>query len=95
LKKHYVFDEDAFQEASCQRTACSFIHPDILMKVDIVVGKRDAFETALHHRVVSSQMDERYPSLRLALAVEMILVKLHRYSQDLLSRTNGMRDDAQ
>jgi hypothetical protein len=95
LKQHYAFDDDAFQEAIFQRTACSLIHLDTLMKVDLIMAKQGAFETALHPRIASYSLDERSPSLRLASAVEMILVKLRRYSQDLLSRTDGMRDDAE
>ena len=94
LRQHYAFDDDAFQEAVSQRTACSLIHLDTLMKVDVIIVKQSAFEIALHPRIASYHLDDRYPSLRLASAVEMILVKLHRYSQDLLSRTDGMRDDA-
>jgi hypothetical protein len=95
LKQHYAFDDDAFQETASQRTACSLIHPDTLMKVDLIMAKQGAFETALHPRIASYSLDDRYPSLRLASAMEMILVKLHRYSQNLLSRTDGMRDDAE
>jgi len=95
LKQYYIFDEDALQEAVSQRTACSLIHPDTLMKVDLIMAKQSAFETALHPRIASYSLDERSPSLRLASVVEMILVKLHRYSQNLLSRTDGMRDDAE
>ena len=95
LKQHFAFDDDAFLEAISQRTACSLIHLDTLMKVDLIMAKQSAFETALHPRITSYSLDERSPSLPLASAVEMILVKLHRYSQDLLSRTDGMRDDAE
>ncbi len=95
LRQHYAFDDDAFQEAVSQRTACSLIHLDTLMKVDVIIVKQSAFDTVLQPRIASYSLDERYPSLRLASAVEMILVKLHRYSQNLLSRTDGMRDDAE
>ena len=95
LKQHYVLDDDALQEAVAQHTACSLIHLDTLMKVDLIMTKQGAFDTALQSRITSYSLDERSPSLRLASAVEMILVKLHRYSQDLLSRTDGMRDDAE
>jgi hypothetical protein len=95
LKQYYIFDEDALQEAVSQRTACSLIHRNTLMKVDLIMARQSAFETALYPRIASYSLDERSPSLPLASAVEMILVKLHRYSQDLLSRTDGMRDDAE
>jgi hypothetical protein len=95
LKHHYVLDENALQEAVRQQIACSLIHLDTLMKVDLVVAKREAFDTALRQQVVSFQLDERYPPLLIASAEEMILVKARRYSQDLLSRTDGMRDDAE
>jgi hypothetical protein len=65
------------------------------MKVDVIVAKQNTFETALHQRVVSSQLDEHYPPLRVASSVKMILVKLRRYTQDSLFRTDGMRDDAE
>lgn len=95
LKQYYIFDDDALQEAVSQRTACSLIHLDTLMKVDLIMTKQGTFDTALQPRITSYSLDERSPSLRLASAVEMILVKLRRYSQDLLSRTDGMRDDAE
>jgi hypothetical protein len=95
LKQHYAFDDKSFQEAVAQHTACSLIHLATLMKVDLIMAKQGAFETALQSRITSYSLDERSLSLRLASAVEMILVKLHRYSQDLLSRTDGMRDDAE
>jgi hypothetical protein len=95
LKQHYVLDEDAFKEAVFQRTACSLIHLDTLMKIDVVMTKQDALDAVLHHRIASYHLDERYPSLRLASATEMIMVKLYRYAQDLHSRTDGMRDDAE
>ena len=95
LKQQYVFDDGAFQEAVAQHTACSLIHLDTLMKVDLIMVKQGAFDTALRPRITSYSLDEQSPSLWLASAVEMILVKLHRYSQNLLSRTDGMRDDAE
>ena len=95
LKQQYVFDDGAFQEAVALHTACSLIHLDTLMKVDLIMAKQDAFDTALRPRITSYSLDEQSPSLRLASAVEMILVKLHRYSQNLLSRTDGMMDDAE
>ncbi len=96
LKQVYVFDEDAFQEAVCHRTTCSLIHLDTLMKVDVVMAKHDAFASALQRHVASYQLDERCNTLfRVASAAEMILIKVYRYSQDLHSRMDGMRDDAE
>jgi hypothetical protein len=95
LKQHYAFDDNSFQEAVAQHTACSLIHLDTLMKVDLIMARQGAFDIALQPRIASYHLDDRYPSLPLASAVEMILVKLHCYSQDLLSRNDGMRDDAE
>ena len=90
-----MFDDDAFQEAVRRQTSCPLIHLDTLMKVDLVIAKQTALESALQQRVVASLLDERYPSFWVASAVEMILIKLRRYTQDLHTRTDGMRDDAE
>jgi hypothetical protein len=95
LKQAYVFDDDAFKEAVRRQTACPLIHLDTLMKVDLVMTKQTTLESALRQRVVASLLDERYPSFSVASAVEMILIKLRRHTQDLHTRTDGMRDDAE
>jgi hypothetical protein len=95
LKQSYVFNEDALREAVSQRAACPCIHLDTLMKVDLVVAKQTTFDTALRQSIAPYLLDEQYPPFQVASAMEMILVKLRRYSQDLSSRTDGMRDDAE
>jgi hypothetical protein len=95
LKQAYVFDEEAFQEAVHRQMVCPLIHLDTLMKVDLVMAKQTALESALQRCVIASLLDERYPSFRVASAVEMILIKLLCYTQDLHTKADGMRDDAE
>ncbi len=64
------------------------------MKVDLVIAKQTALETALRQSVASYLLDERYAPFLVASATEMILIKVYRSAQDLSSRTDGMRDDA-
>ena len=71
------------------------IHLDTLMKVDVILPRPSAFETAMRQLVAPSTLDERYPPVRVASAPEMLLVKLQRYQSDERSRSDGMRDDAQ
>lgn len=95
LKPYYVLDEDEIREAVRSRTSCSLIHLDSLMKVDVILPKREIFDTRMHQLVSPHTLDENAPPIWLASACEMILFKLRRYQQDERSRTDGMHDDAQ
>ncbi len=94
LKQHYVFDETALREAVAGRSICSLIHLDTLLKVDLVMVKTAPLETALRPLIKAYQLDEHAWPVRVASASEMILFKLARYQQDMLSRQDGMHDDA-
>jgi hypothetical protein len=95
LKPYYALDEDEIWQAVRTRTSCSLIHLDSLMKVDVILPKREAFETRMHQLIGQHPLDENAPCIWLASAYEMILFKLRRYRQDEQSRTDSMRDDAQ
>lgn len=95
LSQHYVLDEEGARQAARERASFPMVHPDTLMKVDVILPRPSAFETAMRQLVAPSTLDERYPSVRVASPPEMILVKLQRYQRDERSRSDGMRDDAQ
>ena len=95
LGQHYVLDEEEARRAVRERASFSVIHLDTLMKVDVILPRPAAFETAMRHLVAPATLDERCPPVRVASAPEMILVKLRRYQHDERSRSDGMRDDAQ
>jgi hypothetical protein len=95
LQSSYVVDEDANRKAVLAHTPLPLIHLDTLMKVDVVLSKRDAFDTSMRQLVSPSSLDERHPPFRVASASEMILFKLRRYAHDERSRTDGMLDDAE
>jgi hypothetical protein len=95
LKPSYVLDEDAMREAVLTRMPCPLIHLDTLLKVDVIPPRPSLFETAMHPLVVTYTLDERYPSVRVASASEMILFKLQRYRRNECSRSDGMRDDSE
>ncbi len=95
LQQHYLLDEDETRKAVRARTSFPLIHLDSLMKVDVVLPKRDAFDTSIHQLIAHHTLDDRYPPFRLALASEMILFKLQRYRRDEQLRTDGMQDDAE
>ncbi len=95
LKPCYILDEGEIREAVGSRTSYSLIHLDSLMKVDVILLKRGAFDTCMHQLVSQHPLDENTPPIRLASACEMILFKLRRYQQDGQSRTDGMHDDAE
>jgi hypothetical protein len=95
LQSSYVVDEDANRQAVRAYTPLRLIHLDTLMKVDVVLSKRDAFDISMRQLVSPRTLDERYPPFRVASASEMILFKLQRYARDERSRTDGMLDDAE
>lgn len=95
LKPYYILDEDEIREAVRCRTSCSLIYLDSLMKVDVILPKREVFDIRMRQLVSPHILDENAPPICLASACEMILFKLRRYQQDERSRTDGMHDDAQ
>lgn len=95
LKPSYALDEDVIREAVLTRTPCSLIHLDTLLKVDVILPRPSAFETAMCRLVAAYTLDERYPPVRVASTCEMILFKLQRYQRDARSRSDGMRDDSE
>jgi hypothetical protein len=95
LKHSYALDEDAMREAVLTRTPCSLVHLDTLLKVDVILPRPSAFETAMRPLVAVYMLDERYPPVRVASAPEMILFKLQRYRRNERSRSDGMRDDSE
>ncbi len=95
LGQHYILDEDEARQAVRARASFPMIHLDTLMKVDVILPRPSAFETAMRRLVALHTLDERYPPVRVASTSEMLLVKLRRYQRDERSRSDGMRDDAQ
>ncbi len=95
LKQDFVVDEEALQVAVQHRTAFSLIHLDSLMKIDVILPKRSAFDVAMLSLVAPYALDERYPPFQMVSAPEMILFKLQRYFHNEQSRTDGMNDDAE
>lgn len=95
FEQDYAFERDALQEAVQHHTAFSLIHLDSLMKIDMVIPRRDTFDEAMLPLVASHTLDTRYPPFQLASAAEMLLFKLQRYVHDERSRTDGMKDDAE
>ena len=95
LGQHYVLDMEEAQQAVRERASFPVIHQDTLMKVDVILPRPSAFETAMRQLLAPYTLDERYLPLRVASAAEMILVKLRSYQRDERSRRDGMRDDAQ
>src|SRR5439155_22350178 len=55
----------------------------------------DAFHTCMRQFVAVHTLDEHYPPLHIASALEMILFKLHRYHCSEQSCTNGLHNDAE
>jgi hypothetical protein len=95
LKPYYALHEDAIYEAVQTRTSFSLIHLNSLMKVDVILTRREAFDTSMYRLVGQHTLDENAPPIWLASACEMILFKLLRYQRDEQSRTDGMQDDAE
>jgi hypothetical protein len=95
LSQHYILDIEEAQQAVQEHASFSLLHLDSLMKVDVILPRSTAFDTAMSKLVVLSTLDERYSPFRVASACEMILFKLQRYQRDEHSRTDGMRDDAE
>jgi len=95
LHRHYVLDEDEARQEVRERTSFPAIHLDSLMKIDVILPRPAAFETAMRQLVALYTLDERYPPFQVASTCEMILYKLRRYQRDERSRSDGMRDDAQ
>jgi hypothetical protein len=85
----------ALREAVTKRSNCSLIHLDTLLKVDLVMTRPTPFETALRPLIMTYQLDEHARPVRVASASEMILFKLARYQQDVLTRQDGMHDEAE
>jgi hypothetical protein len=95
LRQHYLLKETEARKAVLARTSFPLIHLDSLMKVDVVLPKPEAFDTFMRQHIKCSTLDERYPPIPLASAIEMLLFKVQRYQRDRRSRTDGMQDDAE
>ena len=95
LKPYYALDEDEIRQAVRTRTSCSLISLNSLVKVDMILPKREPFDTRMHQLVGQHSLDEHVPPIWLASACEMIVFKLRRYRQDEQSRADSMRDDAE
>ena len=95
LGQHYLLDEDQAREAVREQRPFPLIHLDSLMKVDVVIPKRDVFATSMLPLIQSYTLDERHPPIPLASAIEMLLFKVQRYQRDERTRTDGMQDDAE
>jgi hypothetical protein len=95
LRQHYLFNGGEAREAVRARTSFPLIHLDSLMKVDVVLPKLEAFDTFMRQLIRCSTLDERYPPIPLASAMEMLLFKMQRYQRDEQARTDGMQDDAE
>jgi hypothetical protein len=95
LKPSYALDEDVIREAVLNRTPCSLIHLDTLLKVDVILPRPSVFETAMRRLIAAYTLDGRDPLVRVASACEMILYKLQRYQRNERSRSDGMRDDSE
>jgi hypothetical protein len=88
--ERYVIDEEAMQQSE----AMSLLHLDSLMKVDVIVPQREAFDLAMAQRIEMYLFDEQHAAFPVASAAEMILWKLARYHTDKTTRQDGMEDDA-
>jgi hypothetical protein len=95
LGQQYLLEEDEIRKAVRAGTSFPLIHLDSLMKVDVVLPKRDVFAPSMRQLIRGYTLDERYPPIQLASATEMILFKLQRYQRDAQARTDGMQDDAE
>lgn len=95
LEHDYAIDRQAVKEALLCGSSFSMIHLNSLMKVDIILPKRSAFDVHMKQFVGTYMLDDQYSPFRVASVYEMILFKLHRYTQNLRSRRDGMVDDAQ
>ncbi len=95
LQQHYLLDEDEIRKTIRVRTSFPLIHLNSLMKVDVVLTKRDAFDASMCQLTTQHRLDNRYPPFQLASASEMILFKLQRYQRDERLRTDGMLNDAE
>ncbi|WP_201361733.1 hypothetical protein [Dictyobacter formicarum] len=90
LKEHYVIDEEAMHQGQ----SVSLLHLDSLMKVDVIISQREAFDLAMAQYTEMHLLEEQHAVLPVASAVEMILWKLVRYHTDKIMRHDGMEDDA-
>jgi hypothetical protein len=90
LRERYVIDEEAVQ----RRASVSLLHLETLLKVDVIVPQREAFDLAMIYHLERHLLDEHHAALPVAGAVEMILWKLARYQMETIRRQDGMEDDA-
>lgn len=88
--ERYVIDEEAIRQGE----SMSLLHLDSLMKVDVVVPQREAFDQAMAQRIERYLFDEQHAAFPVASAAEMILWKLACYHADKTTRQDGMEDDA-
>ena len=66
----------------------------MLKEVHIIIPHLGSFDRAMQRLVKPSILDEKYPPIPLASAVEMVLCKLLQYHQYTLTAPHGMEDDA-
>ncbi len=66
LGQHYILDEEEARLAVRERASFPVIHLDSLMKVDVVLPRPSAFETAVRQLLAPATLDERCPPVRVA-----------------------------
>lgn len=95
LIRHYLFKEQMMQQAILRYTSFSLLHLDSLIKIDIVIPKFDAFDTAMRPLIREYVFDEQYPPIPVASVHEMILFKLQRYQGREQAYPNRLMDDGE
>ncbi len=95
LTQHYLIEERMIQQAMLRHTSFSLLHLDSLMKIDVVISKFDAFDTAMRPLVREYKLDKQYPPFRVASVYEMILFKLQRFQHHEQAHPNRLMDDAE
>jgi hypothetical protein len=74
----YYISEDSVRDAINQRGIFNILHPTTGMKIDIIIPKRDGFDTEQFQRGSQHLSDEQF-SLWFASAEDVIIKKLEYY----------------
>lgn len=95
LHDQYLFEPGELAQKPSHISSLALIHIGTLMKIDVLVPRTSIFNETMQTKVMPLLIDERYPPLPLASALEMMVWKLARCAKELTASSDGMMNDAE
>jgi hypothetical protein len=95
LSEAYLVEPEEIQQALSEGNTVPILHLDTLMKLDLILPETPGFDEAMQASMVSLHLDERYAPFLVASALEMAIWKLVRCARELVTRPDGIVNDAE